>query len=82
MLTSRFKLAHPEDMGDESCVSNVEFRLDGTMREYSIKPLDNTDAMTLLDHELGIVKVRKSAFITSSFCGHIRYAKALMKLIT
>ena len=58
MLTSRFKLARPDEMADEASNRTVELRLDGTMKEYhSIEPLDKPDAMKLLDHELGIVKV-------------------------
>ena len=57
MLTSRFKLARPDEMADEASSRTVELRLDGTMKEYSIEPLDKTDTMKLLDHELGIVKV-------------------------
>ena len=44
-------------MADEASSRTVELRLDGTMKEYSIEPLDKADAMKLLDHELGIVKV-------------------------
>ena len=44
-------------MADEASNRTVELRLDGTMKEYSIEPLDKADAMKLLDHELGIVKV-------------------------
>ena len=57
MLTSRFKFARPDEMADEASSRTVELRLDGTMKEYSIEPLDKADAMKLLDHELGIVKV-------------------------
>ena len=44
-------------MADEASSRTVELRLGGTMKEYSIEPLDKADAMKLLDHELGIVKV-------------------------
>ena len=47
-------------MADEASSRTVEIRLDGAVKEYSIEPLEKADALKLLDHELGIVKVSMS----------------------
>jgi len=56
MLTSRYKLANPDHVGQES-VQFCTARLDGRFQEYELPKMSQEECVKIIDNELGQLEV-------------------------